>query len=320
MKIVKKAIGIVIILSLCLALIGTISVSAQNFVPGYFGWIGQETILPDDAVNGDRLQIHFDIYIDPEYWASPFSAELIFGLEGFSDVLDILQVRSDVALGVLNPAMFQTLLLFEARHDRLPNQETGFFGRITLISEIVDVELLRERLEASSNNRLAISIRYGQFRYWDHSSNTYFLRDDASFLPRGWTTMADVVHIMDLANQNHTLFAPATITTQTPRPRVAVETVSPSGNEVEVTLNRQLLGNEVLIVAVYRDDKIWSVDINPRQSQLSANEYIATFDIAIPEEIGVEVAAFVWAGLNTMMPLCDPKAVIWNGANWIVRM
>lgn len=196
-----------VILSLCLALIGTVSVSAQNFVPGYFGWVGQETYLSADAVTGSRLHVHFDIYIDPAYWATPFSAEIIFGLGEHSDVLDALQIRSDVALAHPLTPEFRTVLAFDIGQSRLPNQE-GLFGSMTLIFEILDVDLLRERLEAAPNNRLNISIRYGQFM---DANYPHPFHDDAGYLPAGWTTMADAVNIMDLENQNHTLFVPAAI-------------------------------------------------------------------------------------------------------------
>jgi len=100
---------------------------------------------------------------------------------------------------------------------------------------------------------------------------------------------------------------------------IMIVEVSPSGNNVTVALRQgqQLSGNEVLIVAVHRDDKLWKVDTNLTQHPSLVNQYTATFTTGIPQEIGVEVIAFIWDGINTMNPLCIPNGVTWDGSNWV---
>jgi len=173
-----------------------------------FAWVGGESILAGNAVNGQMVNIWYDLYVDPRDWHTGVSARLIFGFEELEDTINF------DASGV-NSAQFGVTTNFDDNEIALnimgfqhtADPITGFVGRVTFGLMISDVDLLRTRISEAPNGQLPISIQYGVTPDAQNPGEYY---EDASYLPVGWDTLLDAVQIKDL-DPGHTYFAPATI-------------------------------------------------------------------------------------------------------------
>ena len=302
-KTAKKYLSLVLILSMALMLAGALSIAAaERYVDKYFGWIGRETLLSPDAIDGSEISIDFDSYADPGYWHSPYGVRLILGLDGLKNCLDLAGVTTKQSDGFsvkLDPNSYEAVISAKLPNSGV-NSATGYFGRITLTFEITDIELLKQKLEAADGS-LSIGVEYA----WHHQG--YY---DASYLPAGYQNLGAVVHIKNLTEPNHTKFVSAAIVTN-----LKVKSIAPTGGSVMVTLNRPLDG-EILIVAAYDSDgSLLGIDISPVQQAVPfENVYAASFGAGILDDVGTRIKAMVWEDWLTAVSLCPAGEVHRTGA------
>ena len=325
MGIAKKHVSLTLILSLILTLAGTVNVSALKYVGGYFGWIGRECVLEE----GDKwIELEFDSYADPEYWAGPMGGVLTFGVEGLENCLDFHEYAPKSVGGIdwiSNKFENNEVTYGASDHTtKVVDPATGYFGKIILKVKVTNLNMLKSKIEASPHKRLNVSVKYGLTA--DTGGCSY---EDASYVPKNWqdTHTYDynaAINTIDLPKQRHTLFAPAYIVME-PQSRIEnIERIAPAGNDITITLDKPL-GTERLIVAVYGSGgRLCGIDTSPQQQAEPLNyDYIASFGAGVLDAVGTKVKVMIWENLYTMRPLYPAAEMLRTGMgadDWLWTM
>jgi len=175
----------------------------------HFVWIGSESVLAGNAVNGQIVNIGYNLYVNPRYWDTGVSAILAFGFEELEGAINFNMSNATsnqfgITMDFDNNEVTLNIMGFNHTADPI----TGFVGRVNFGLVISDIDLLRTLIKESPNGQLPISVRYGVTPDAQNPGEFY---EDAAYLPRGWRLFPlDAVQVRNMT-PGHTYFAPATI-------------------------------------------------------------------------------------------------------------
>jgi hypothetical protein len=185
--------------------------AGENYIPGYFGWIGNDVEIPETIANGNIIEVEFTNYADPQAWGSLAAALFTIDTKDYSDFLvwpPVGRSHQDGQFGLLFLSNFEMeVSIFGVQHH--VDETTGYGGKIILSFIVKNADALKEAIQSSPGKKLPVNISHTIV-----SAETK--REDGGYLIKGYSSLAETVPLNRMPEKGHTKFIPATIRMEGP--------------------------------------------------------------------------------------------------------